>query len=254
MREDIERALSGAPVRATPVLHDQTVSIAPVVVNDRREQPRGRRTLVYIMLTLIALGLLFVLGVLFRHLLTTKHPSTSVPVPKVVGLTTAAATTALTEAGFVVKTESSPSPTIGKDLVISENPPAGTSLPRTSSVTITVSTGPQAIKIPDLTNTTLTDAKAALARANLVLGLTSTQDVPKAANTVLSQTPAAGTSANPGTTVNLVLSSGKTRVPDVRNLPVDAAKQELSTNSFDFAEHDQPSSTCLLYTSPSPRD
>ena len=243
MREDIERALSGVPVRATPVLHDQTVSIAPVVVNDRREQPRGRRTLVYIMLTLIALGLLFVLGVLFRHLLTTKHASTNVPVPTVVGLTEAAATTALTEAGFVPKTQSGASPTVAKGLVVSENPPAGTPLPRTSPVTITVSTGPQAIPIPDLTNKTLPDAKAELARDNLVLGLTSTQDVPKAANTVLSQTPAAGASANPGTTVNLVLASGKTRVPDVRNLPVDAAKQELSTNSFDFIEHDQPSST-----------
>src|SRR5207253_5678090 len=105
------------------------------------------------------------------------------------------------------------------------------------------STGPQAIPIPNLTNTTLADAKAALARANLVLGLTSTQDVPKAANTVLSQTPAAGTPANPGSTVNLVLASGKTRVPDVRNLPLDSAEQELSTNSFDFAEKDQPSST-----------
>ncbi len=55
MREDIERALSGVPVQATPLLHDQTVSIAPVAGEEiGRRQPRGRRPLVYIMLALIA--------------------------------------------------------------------------------------------------------------------------------------------------------------------------------------------------------
>ena len=101
MREDIDRALSGVPVRATPVLHDQTVSIAPVVVDDRhRDQPRGRRSFVYIMLTLIALGLLFVLGVLFRHVLTTKHASSNVPVPNVVGATAATAATRVNRRGL----------------------------------------------------------------------------------------------------------------------------------------------------------
>src|SRR5450432_201816 len=107
MREDIERALSGVPVQATPLLHDQTVSIAPIGNDEiERRQPRGRRSLVYIMLTLIAIALFIFLGILARHVLTTKHPSTSVQIPQVVGFTAAAATTALTDAGFVTKTDS----------------------------------------------------------------------------------------------------------------------------------------------------
>jgi beta-lactam-binding protein with PASTA domain/predicted Ser/Thr protein kinase len=244
MRDDIERALNGIPVRATPLLHDQTVSIAPVRDEEYvRRQPRGRRSLVYIMLALIALGLFIFLGVLIRNALTAKHPAKVALVPPVTTMSQEAAVAKLTEAGFHAVVQPGASATAPKGTVISENPPAGTSLPLNSDVTITVSSGPQAVPVPDLTNKSLADAKTELQRDKLVLGTTTPRDAPQDPNTVLSQTPTPGTTVPAGSVVNVVVASGNTKVPDVRNLPLDEAEQQLVSNGFNFEEHDQPNAT-----------
>jgi serine/threonine protein kinase len=244
MREDIERALNGVPVRATPLLHDQTVSIAPVVADEFvRRQPRGRRSLVYIMVILIAIGMFVLIGVIARHLLTTKHQAVTVPVPNVSGFSQSDAVATLTNAGLTPVVAPGTSATVAKGIVISENPPQGTPLPLKTNVTIYVSTGPQAVQVPDLTNQSLTDAKSELLRNKLILGTTTTQDSPQSPNTVLSQTPAAGANVNSGSAVNVVVASGNSTVPDVRNLPVAEAEQALTSFGFNFQEIDQPSSS-----------
>jgi eukaryotic-like serine/threonine-protein kinase len=60
---------------------------------------------------------------------------------------------------------------------------------------------------------------------------------------VLSQTPKAGATIGSGTAVNVVVASGNSTVPDVRNLPLDEAEQALTTNGFNFQQVEQPSST-----------
>ena len=244
MREDIERALSGVPVHATPLLHDQTVSLAPVAGEEiPRRQPRGRRPLVYIMLGLIACAVFIALGLLLRQVLTTKHPAVTVQVPNVGGFSQSDAISTLKTAGLTPVVQMAGSPTVAKGLVISENPPTGTPLPLKTNVTIYVSTGPAAVPVPDLTNESLTDAKAELQRDKLVLGTITPQDSALAANTVLSQTPKAGTTIGSGTAVNVVVASGNSTVPDVRNLPLDEAEQALTTNGFNFQQINQASST-----------
>jgi eukaryotic-like serine/threonine-protein kinase len=244
MREDIERALSGVPVLATPLLHDQTVSIEPVAVDDfPRRQPRGRRSLVYIMVVLIAIGMFILIGVIARHLLETKHPVLTIPVPNVSGFSQADAVATLTNAGLNPVVQPGTSATVAKGVVITENPPQGTPLPRKTNVTIYVSTGPQAVQVPDLTNQSLADAKSELARDKLTLGTTTLQDSPQSANTVLSQTPVAGANVNSGSAVNVVVASGNSTVPDVRNLPLAEAEQALTSFGFNYQEIDQPSST-----------
>jgi eukaryotic-like serine/threonine-protein kinase len=244
MREDIERALNGVPVRATPLLHDQTVSMA-AVSDERpaRRQPRGRRSLVYTMLTLIAIALFIFLGIWLRNVVSTKHPAKVALVPPVTAMSQDAAAAALTAAGFHPVVQPGASATVAKGIVISENPPAGTSLPLNTDVTITVSSGPQAVAVPDLKNKSLADAKTELQRDKLVLGTTTAQDAPADPNTVLSQSPAAGVTVASGSAVNVVVASGNTKVPDVRNLPLDEAEQQLVSNGFNFEEHDQPNAT-----------
>ena len=60
---------------------------------------------------------------------------------------------------------------------------------------------------------------------------------------MLSQSPKAGTTIASGTPVNVVVASGNSTVPDVRNLPLDEAEQALTTAGFNFQEVDQASST-----------
>src|SRR5450631_369883 len=244
MREDIERALSGVPVRATPLLHDQTVSIAPVAAEEfARRQPRGRRTLVYIMLSLIAIALFIFLGIWARQVLTTKHQAVNVRVPDVSRFSQADAIASITAAGLKPVVQPGASLTLAKGLVISENPPAGTPLPLNTPVTIFVSSGPQAVAVPDLTNQSLADAKAELLRNKLTLGTVTPQDSAATANTVLKQSPTVGASVTSGSPVNVVVASGNSTVPDVRNLPIDEAEAALTSSGFSFELHNQPSST-----------
>jgi serine/threonine protein kinase len=244
MREDIERALSGVPVQATPILTDQTVTITPIG-DERvvRAQPPGRRTLVYIMLSLLAIAMFIGLGVLIKNLVTTKHGAKTVNVPQVLKLSQDAAITALKNAGFVPTVTQGQSPSVAKGFVMGENPPAGTPLPVNTTVTITVSTGPQAVTVPDLTNKSLADAKTELQRDKLVLGTTTPQDSNQPQNTVLDQSPKSGQTATSGSPVNVIVASGNAKVPDVHSLPLDIAEQTLTAAGFGFTIIEQPNAT-----------
>jgi serine/threonine-protein kinase len=244
MRDDIERALSGVPVQATPLLADQTTRMAPVTDSRVvRQQPRGRRTLTYILLFLLAIGVFVGIGILLRHLLVSKHSVTDVKVPTVVNLAQADAEKALTDANLkpVVKQEATDK--AKKGIVFDQNPPANTLLPPQSTVTITVSTGPANVQVPDLSNKTLADAQAALQQAKLKLGTQTPQDSQLPPGTVISQDPKAGAQATEGSAVNVVVASGNGKVPDVTGLPADDAKQALTENGFSYSETLRPDST-----------
>jgi serine/threonine-protein kinase len=116
-------------------------------------------------------------------------------------------------------------------------------LPPQSPVTITVSTGPANVQVPDLTNKTLADAQAALQQAKLKLGTQTPQDSQLPPGTVLSQDPKGGQPATEGSAVNIVVASGKGKVPDVTGLPVDEAQQTLSEAGYSPQVVEQPNST-----------
>ena len=244
MREDIERALSGVPVQATPLLTDQTTRMAPV--SDSRvvrRQPRGRRTLTYIMLFVVVIGLFVGIGILLRHLLVSKHSVTDVKVPSVVNLSQADAEKQLQDANLkpVVKQEATDK--AKKGIVFDQNPPANTLLPPQSQVTITVSTGPANVQVPDLTNKTLADAQTALQQAKLKLGTQTPQDSQLPPGTIISQDPKAGAQATEGSPVNVVVASGNGKVPDVRGLPADQAQTTLSEAGYSPEIVEQPNAS-----------
>jgi serine/threonine-protein kinase len=134
------------------------------------------------------------------------------------GLSAAEAVSRLRKAGFkpTTKTEASASVAAGK--VIGTNPPAGTELQLGSPVTVLVSSGPEAVHAPDVVGQSLSSAEATLANAGLSVG-TVTQKVSSAQppGTVLSQSPATGTSVHAGDKVNLTVAqaSKEAVVPNV---------------------------------------
>jgi len=244
MRDDIERALAGVPVQATPILSDQTVHMAPID-DDRvvRRQPRGRRALTYTLLVLLACAVFIGIGLLVRHLLDTKSTVTDVNVPKVVSLTEEKATQTLTDLGFVPVKKTGPSADYAKGIVYGQSPPEGQPLPKGSDVTIMVSTGPVDVQVPDVRNKQLQEAESTLEQNKLKLGKTTPQDSQLAPGTVISQDPQPGEAASAGSTVNLVVASGTGIVPDVRGLPEDQAEQTLTSQGFTFETVDQPTTT-----------
>jgi beta-lactam-binding protein with PASTA domain len=133
-----------------------------------------------------------------------------VAVPNVVGLTQAAATTALTSAGLTLGSVTmQSSTTVAAGVVISESPGAGTSVAAKSAVSLVVSTGPAPVSVPNVVGSTQGAATTAITNAGLVLGtVTSQSSSTIAAGIVISESPAAGTSVAAKSAVSLVVSTG----------------------------------------------
>jgi len=130
-------------------------------------------------------------------------------VPYLKGMTRAQAESALLMAGLAVGDLTQ---TYNKNVpagrVISQNPEAGTVVPASSPVDMTVSLGPQPVAVPDLVGMMQEEALAALPAAKLTAGAVTEQFTEDAApGTVLSQQPEAGTIVDEDTSVDLVVAT-----------------------------------------------
>jgi len=98
------------------------------------------------------------------------------------------------------------SATVPAGNVISTNPPAGTSVPRGSLVTIIVSSGPAKIRVPYVVGLRGADARSEIENRGLVVAETA-QPVSNSAQNgkVLTVNPAAGTTVDQGSTVTIVV-------------------------------------------------
>jgi hypothetical protein len=135
--------------------------------------------------------------------------ATGVTVPDVVGMREAAARQTLEAVGVVVTVVNDPTTdprSIGK--VVSQDPAGNTTAPSGSVVTIVVAilgtSGNQSAVIPDVNGLHEAAAKQAVSDAGFVPSVIY-QGAPNPDAVVVSQNPAVGATAPPGTTVTLVL-------------------------------------------------
>ncbi len=151
-------------------------------------------------------------------------------VPDLVGLTQAAAETAIRAAGLTVGTGTTTnSATVPAGTVISQTPVAGSNVPPGSAVALVVSLG---AKVPNVVGLTQAAAEAAISSSGLTVGtVTTATSTTVPAGTVISQTPAAGTNVAPASAVALVVSSGVV-VPNVVGLTQAGAQTEITSASL----------------------
>src|SRR5262249_21304423 len=155
-----------------------------------------------------------------------------VAVPNVVGLTQAAASTAITNAGLTVGTvTTASSTTVPAGSVISQNPTAGTQIVVGSAVALVVSAGPPQGAVPNGVGLPRAAASTAITNAGLTVGTVMTASsttVP--AGSVISQNPTAGTQIVIGSAVALVVSTGppQVAVPNVVGLTQAAASTAIT--------------------------
>jgi beta-lactam-binding protein with PASTA domain len=98
--------------------------------------------------------------------------------------------------------------TVAMGLVISQNPPAGTTVPTGTSVDLVISLG-QAITVPNVVGMDEADANSYITGAGLVVGtITYEYSNPLPFGTVISQDPATGATVPAGFSVDLVVSLG----------------------------------------------
>jgi serine/threonine-protein kinase len=121
-------------------------------------------------------------------------------VPDVIDQMQAQAVAILQDAGFVVTVDTASSTSTPSGQVIGQNPTAGVTAQTGSTVTITVSTGPAMVAVPDVMGATQADAVNALTAAGFTSHVTlHTGGGP--VGTVIGQSPVAGADAVSGSTV-----------------------------------------------------
>jgi beta-lactam-binding protein with PASTA domain/predicted Ser/Thr protein kinase len=156
-----------------------------------------------------------------------------VAVPDVVGKSQADAVAALTAAHlkfYVAHVYSSEDP----DTVTAQSPTAGSKVFRNTRVRVNVSQGVKQIEIPSVVGQPYASARSTLLAAGLNVAK-SLVDSNQPANTVIAQSPDAGTKVGAGTTVTLSISKGAVAtapVPDVTGQDETTARALLEGSGF----------------------
>jgi molecular chaperone DnaK len=138
---------------------------------------------------------------------STTAPPEPVDVPDVSGQTQEDATATIEDAGLVVGTVTeAPSDDIAEGLAIGTDPAAGSSLDEGSSVTLILSTGPDEVTVPDVTDLDEGTATTQLENEGLAANVTLTPvDDPALVGVVLGQEPGGGASVPSGTAIDLTV-------------------------------------------------
>ncbi|MGI9665867.1 MAG: PASTA domain-containing protein [Acidimicrobiia bacterium] len=147
-------------------------------------------------------------------------------VPDVTGQSAADATTALTNAGYVVGETQEASDDVEVGLVIRSEPAGGTELATGETVTIVVSTGPGTVAVPDVVGLPAADAASQVEAAGLTSSAVEEPSEDVEAGLVISTNPSAGTEVAAGTEVVMSVSTGPgdVEVPDFVGMTVDEAQ------------------------------
>ena len=226
--------------------------------------PRKRAWVRFLVGTLIAALLVFSVGsVLYYQNKLNEVPQ--VQVPAVVNTSRDDADNQLRNRGFVVEYRQGYSDNVKKGDVISVEPGVGSTVNKGSTVTVTVSSGPEKVKLPDnLQGQSEAYVRNALKDLGLVDGRVSTvESASVPAGMVVELSPEKGSTddkgaqtVEAGSTVNIVLSSGKVKVPSLVGLTKDQAIAALTaqdvllnTNIETVQTNERPAGTVLSQSS-----
>jgi eukaryotic-like serine/threonine-protein kinase len=208
LSEDLWRVRSGLPVgegaNEARTVEAPTNRLAPTARRAAPAPARPKRSRAPFVLA----ALLLLLGLAGVGLGLAQGPgsSNSIDVPSVEGLPEDEAVSRLESAGFRTEVRTDEGGGGEAGTVTDQSPPGGEQAREGSTVTLTVAAS--TVAVPDVVGQTLSEAEAALQGAGLAVGSTYDVQGDAAADVVLEQGVAAGTEVQPGTPVNLGISSG----------------------------------------------
>ena len=217
-------------VAGLPVNEDENRVPVDDAALARLAEARRRRGLVVMALVLVTAVVLVVGSYWFI-----AGPGAQVVVPSTTTLTQAEATKQLAAVPLKVEAVTAFSDDVKKGVVIESRPDAGTAVRKNSTVTLTVSKGPELFDVPSVTGKTQDQAQADLEGEGFALGRTSEKyDNDTDAGLVIRQSPAADARRAKGTKIDLVISKGKelVAVPDVLRQDENTARNSLQTAGF----------------------
>ena len=188
----------------------------------------GRRAFPYLLVSVFGFLLAYILLFLFAF------PAEMLPddgkVPTVVGLPFDNAVAALEKAGFHgVRSETRFHRTVARDIILQQDPPAGSTQKRGIDVMLAVSGGQRSATVPDVAGLSQQQARLAIENAGFQFGpiVEQTSDQPRGA--VISSNPASGEQIPLPAVVRIAISQGPAslQVPDLTGRTVADARSTL---------------------------
>jgi tRNA A-37 threonylcarbamoyl transferase component Bud32 len=225
LAEDLRRSRAGLPplavggdIEATRVA---TQASAPTLEVAARRWRGGMRTPWVLAATLALLvllgGLSWALSQAFWEQDSTPAETgraEGIKVPDVEGLTEEQARQKLTTSGFKVDVRRRESSAAEAGKVLDQSPAGGERAKEGSEVVLDAGDGPASVQVPNVVGLSVSEAKARLGEADLTVG--SQRKVPSdtaVKGVVVEQGHPAATEVEPGTAVNISVSSGPQQVP-----------------------------------------
>ncbi|USG67661.1 Stk1 family PASTA domain-containing Ser/Thr kinase [Brevibacillus ruminantium] len=235
--EKIEFPVDDEATKAYPVITQEMLESQGRTIPPSRQEKETRKSRPWWMKTALwagAIGLFFVLAFLGFNLVMELFPTVpETQVPDVVGHDGTVAEQEIRGAKLVPKVITEASNEVEKGIVIRQDPAPPMGLKENAVVTLYVSSGQEAIGMPNLINKVRTVAEEELKSKGFKITDATfvekeSDDVP--AGQVINQFPPADQQVVPGATeVKIEVSKGRAMVdmPDVRTLPLEKARIEL---------------------------
>tara|TARA_B100000674_G_scaffold443956_1_gene409238 strand:- start:1154 stop:2923 length:1770 start_codon:yes stop_codon:yes gene_type:complete len=185
----------------------------------------------------IVVGTIWTLNRIFDGLPVDGGTQIVVEVPDLTGSSQTEALNDLQNLGFKVGIENSAHPEVPEGSVIKTQPPANTSTSPNTLVTIIVSVGPEAYPIPYIVDLETERAVFVIEESGFTIGQkieVNDDNVP--IGFIISQNPMAGKKMRPGSSVDLVISSGPSLIVlgDLSKKSLEDAAQILETLGLEF--------------------
>ncbi|WP_243120398.1 Stk1 family PASTA domain-containing Ser/Thr kinase [Pelotomaculum sp. FP] len=217
--------------RVIPTITRGNLSPPPAAPAPEQNNP-GRRRTAWLWAALVALGLLAAGVAAFQLYINVPE----IPMPAVEGMTQEEAKSELLAKGIKEKNIQitlSAHPTVQAGRVISQDPPAQTSVKVTRTVTLTVSQGPEVRTVPDVVGYSVSDARIKISQNELNVAEPQQErysdEYPE--GVVMDQDPEPNTKLSRGSGVTLYVSKGPQpadiQVPDLAGKTVEQARSAL---------------------------
>lgn len=255
-----ETAVIGAATIAMNRPTEQTMVAPPLPPREsapaRAKNPNRRRLWILLIVVGVVLAAIAIGVVAWSRTGSSSNtpPTTAattgvlVQVPNVVGQQEADAIAALKQLELVplaIRTASTNAPA---GQVTAQHPGSGESVPAGTTVEIDVSSGPDAVAVPNVAGLSLADATSKLEGAKFVVHSGTDSSDTVAEGIVISQSPSAGVDVKLGTTIELVISSGKKQgtVPNLVGMDLTNAQNTLITSGLVLGSHSDVNDTATV--------
>ncbi|WP_284251789.1 Stk1 family PASTA domain-containing Ser/Thr kinase [Litorihabitans aurantiacus] len=213
----------------------QTSSDLPPVAPE--EEPRKGRAWIWVLGIVLALLVAGIVAVAVNNARQNEPEPTptettpeNVAVPDVAGESEADAQATIEGAELVFARAEAPSDDVEAGLAISSDPAAGSLIAPGQTVTVTISSGPDTLTVPDVIGFTADQATTALNQAGFTgnqIRIMEEDDGSQQAGDVLRIEPGVGESAAPNAPFVLYVASGNVTIPDLTGRTQDEAAQLL---------------------------